>query len=137
MAGFPIRYVAREIRNNGEVVAYFVSKAHLFQEIKEYHSNGTYTQKYEIDFVSHIYNEQFEVENSPAMKKYYKDKVFENADDCARFVNFQNYLLWQNLTNGLSFTEIKKKQRKLQQPFKFAIDMQDKYESQEAESSNN
>ena len=36
MAGFPIRYVAREIRDNSKVVAYFVSKAHLFEEIKTY-----------------------------------------------------------------------------------------------------
>lgn len=90
MAGFPIRYVAREVRDNGKVVAYFVSPAHLFEERKKYNSDGSVTYRYEIDFVTQVYNEKFEIENSPALKKYYKDKIFTDYPSCKGHVNLLN-----------------------------------------------
>lgn len=104
MAGFPIRYVAREVRDNGKVVAYFVSPAYLFEEIKRYNSDGSVRHRYEIDFVTQIYNEELDIENSPAVKRYYKNKIFPNYSSCKSYVNLLNnkivYTAMQNCTRS-------------------------------------
>lgn len=123
MAGFPIRYVAREVRDNGKVVAYFVSKAHLFEERKIYKSDGDFEQKYEIDFVTQIYDEEYEVENSPAMKRYYKNTTFTTFGTCATHVNLLNYELWQKLIVGLGTEEVKQKKKEYKKYFEFANKM--------------
>ena len=131
MAGFPIRYVARAVKDNGKVVAYFPSKVYVFEEIKKYKSDGSVEEKCEIDFVTQIYDEKFEVENSPALKRYYKDRVFINFVECSAYVNIQNYQLWQKLIKGLSDIEIKQKQKEHKKYFKFAIEMRDKYKAKD------
>lgn len=90
MAGFPIRYVAREVRDNGKVVAYFASPAHLFEERKRYDLAGRIEERYEIDFVTHIYGEDYEIENGHAYTKYYKGRVDANFQNCIDYVNALN-----------------------------------------------
>ena len=104
MAGFPIRYVAREVRDKGKVVAYFVSPAYLFEERKTYSSDGSWKWRYEVDFVTQVYNEKFEIENSPALKRFYKDKICLSYEECKRDVNLHNnkilYDAMQNCTKS-------------------------------------
>ncbi len=84
---FPIRFVARAVIVDGKTVAYFVSKAYLFEEIKTYNSDGSMDERFEVDFVTPIYNEKCGVENSPAYNKYYKKKVFERYGQCKNYID--------------------------------------------------
>ena len=127
MAGFPIRYVAREVIDNGKVVAYFISKAHLFEEIKRYKSEGPTEERYEIDFVTHIYNEKYVIENGEAYKKYYKDRVYTNFQNCLDYVKSLNRKLWFKEIEGLMPGEVDKKRKEYKKYFDFADEMKCKY----------
>lgn len=127
MAGFPIKYVARKIRDNGKTVAYFVSKAHLFEEGKKYNSDGSVNEWYEIDFVTQIYGEGYDIENSPAIKKYYHNKVFTSFQECADYVDALNRKLWKDEIQNLMPHEIDKKREEYKKYFSFASKMKCKY----------
>jgi len=127
MAGFPIRYVAREVRDNGKVVAYFMSKAHLFEERKRYNADGSIKESYEIDFVTHIYNEKYEIENGEAYKRYYKDRVYINFQNCLDYVNSLNRELWFEAIEGLMPDEVEEKRKEYKKYFNFADKMKCKY----------
>ena len=120
---YPIRYVARAIIHDGKVVAYFVSLAHLFEERKKYKADGTCEQKCEIDFVTQIHDEEFEVENSPAMKRYYKEKVFTRFEECERYAEECMYNLRKNLYEELSNEERKEKVKEFRKYSKFLAKM--------------
>ncbi|MBQ3502424.1 MAG: hypothetical protein IJA72_02055 [Clostridia bacterium] len=115
MAGFPIRYVAREVRDSGKVVAYFASPVYLFEERKRYKSDGSVEEVYEVDFVTQVYNEKFDIENSPAMKRYYKNRIYLSYSGCKKYVNLLNnkifYDAMQNCTKS-EFYALQDKHRK-------------------------
>lgn len=137
MARFPIRYVAREVRNNGKVVAYFLSKAYLFEERKRYNSDGTTQEFYEIDFVTKIYNEKYEIENGEAYKRYYKDRMYTNFQNCLDYVNSLNRKLWFAEIEGLCPEEIEQKRKEYKKYFEFADKMKCKYTLIELDKQNN
>ena len=137
MAGYPIRYVAREVRDNGKVVAYFVSKAHLFEERKIYKADGSTKELYEIDFVTHIYGEKYVIENGDAYKKYYKDRVYTNFQNCLDYVNSLNRKLWFKEIEGLMPDEIDKKRKEYKKYFEFADKIKCKYIVIELDKQNN
>ena len=127
MARYPIRYLAREVRDNGKVVAYFVSKAHLFEERKIYKADGPTKVLYEIDFITIIYNEKYEIENGENYKRYYKDRVYTNFQNCLDYVNSLNRKLWFKEIEGLMPDEIDKKRKEYKKYFEFADKMKCKY----------
>ena len=127
MARYPIRYLAREVRDNDKVVAYFVSKAHLFEERKIYKADGPTKELYEIDFITRIYNEKYEIENGENYKRYYKDRVYTNFQNCLDYVNSLNRKLWFKEIEGLMPDEIDKKRKEYKKYFEFADKMKCKY----------
>ncbi|MFQ6723846.1 MAG: hypothetical protein ACLRFE_00745 [Clostridia bacterium] len=137
MAGFPIRYVAREVRDNGKVVAYFLSKAHLFEERKIYSANGLTKELYEVDFVTRIHNEKYEIENGENYKRYYKDRVYTNFQNCLDYVNALNRKLWFEAIEGLMPDEVEKKRKEYKKYFEFADKMKCKYTIIELDKQNN
>ena len=137
MAGFPIRYVAREVRNNGKVVAYFLSKAHLFEERKIYKADGSTKELYEIDFVTHIYGEKYIIENGEPYIKYYKDRAYTNFQNCLDYVNSLNRKLWFEAIEGLMPDEVEKKRKEYKKYFEFADKMKCKYTVVELDKQNN
>lgn len=137
MAGFPIRYVAREVRDNGKVVAYFVSKAHIFEERKKRNPDGKVQELYEIDFITRIYNEKYEIENGEAYKRYYKDRAYTNFQNCIDYVNALNRKLWFKVIEGLMPDEVDQKRKEYKKYFEFADKMKCKYTLIELDKQNN
>ncbi len=128
MAGkFPIRYAAREVRDNGKVVAYFISKAYLFEERKKYNSDGSVKELYDIDFVTAIRNERYEIENGNTYKSYYKDRVFTNFQNCMGYINGLNRKLWAEAIEGLDLDEVEKKRKQYKKYFEFANKIKNRY----------
>lgn len=103
---FPKRFVVRKLMKKGEVVAYFPSPALLFKECKIYNCDGKCKEKYEIDFITQIHNKsEYEVENSPALDRYYKNEIFLDYKSCKEYVYFLNAKLWLNASKNLDKTE--------------------------------
>lgn len=126
MSGYPIRYVVREVRNNGKVVAYFLSKAYLFEERKKYSADGATKELYEIDFLTRIYNEKYEIENGENYKHYYKDRVYTNFQSCLDDVNSLNRKLWFEAIEGLMPEDVSRKRKEYKKYFEFADKIRNK-----------
>ena len=120
MAGFPIRYAARAVMVDGKPVAYFPSKVYVFEEIKKYKSDGSVEEKCEIDFISRIYNEKYEIENGLTYQRYYKRKVFSKLSDCENRIKFLHMYIIDEAIKDLSQEEIKEVKQKYKKYFKYA-----------------
>lgn len=137
MAGFPIRYVARAIKDNNRIVAYFLSKAYLFEEVKRYNGDGTSKELYEIDYITKIRNEKYEIDNGNVYKKYYTLGAFQNFQSCLDYVNSLNRKLWLEAIEGLSSEEVEERKKEYTKYFSFADKMKCKYTLIELDKQNN
>ena len=118
---FPKRYVIRQLMKKGKIVAYFASPASLFKEYKVYVSDVGCIEKYEIDFLTQIYNNvEYEVENSPALDRYYKNKIFLDYKSCREYAAFLNAKLWLNASKNLDKFEKEELMNKFKKYFRDA-----------------
>ena len=103
----PIVYAARKITHFNkveELCGYYVSKAYLNFVGKWYDKEGNISKEYVVDFVNNLemldFADEFYAETDHNVSRA---EIFTSFNDCKKFVNEQNYLLY---TNGDSYTRL-------------------------------
>lgn len=134
MAGkFPIKFVARAVIVNGKTVAYFPAKAYLFEEIKTYRSDGTSEQRFEVDYVTPIYDEKCGVENSPAYNKFYKKQIFDRYGECKLYIDKLHNDILREVVKNSSAMDVQDNIKRYNRYFRYATKLSHKYCDKEDE----
>ena len=110
----PVVFVARKITHFNKadtLCGYYVSKAHLNFVGKSYGKDGKILKEYVVDFINDLEMLDFDCGfYAETDRNVSRNEIFTNFNDCKKFVNEQNYLLYvnENSSTRLASQEIYK-----------------------------